>query len=120
MPSVISGELARMAEQDWGVGEAGNLHTRRHGNRSRSHYSFVTHLIATLLWGMLASAAMAQQQPPNALARANQGAVGVITGMEGDTYAWAGADLTILDDDTLACCPPSVRDPCRTSLTSSS
>jgi TRAP transporter TAXI family solute receptor len=39
------------------------------------------------------------------VARANQGVVGVITGMEGGTYARTGADLTILDSDTLRVLP---------------
>jgi TRAP transporter TAXI family solute receptor len=37
--------------------------------------------------------------------RANVGVVGVITGMEGGTYARTGADLTILDDNTLRVVP---------------
>jgi TRAP transporter TAXI family solute receptor len=48
---------------------------------------------------------MAQPQPVDPVSRANQGAVGVITGMEGGTYARTGADLTILDDDTLRVVP---------------
>jgi uncharacterized protein len=36
---------------------------------------------------------------------ANSGTVGVITGMEGGTYARTAADLTILDDDTLRVLP---------------
>lgn len=67
------------------------------------------HLIAALLCVLLAGPAMAQQQsqqqPSNLIARANQGVVGVITGMEGGTYARTGADLTILDDDTLRVLP---------------
>jgi len=39
------------------------------------------------------------------VSRGNTGAVGVITGMEGGTYARTGADLTILDDDTLRVLP---------------
>jgi TRAP-type uncharacterized transport system substrate-binding protein len=59
---------------------------------------------------MFAGPAVAQQQPqqpPNdaAIARANQGTVGVITGMEGGTYARTAADLTILDDGTLRVLP---------------
>lgn len=46
------------------------------------------------------SAAAAQQAPP-AISRGNDGAVGVITGMLGGTYAATGADLTILDNDNL-------------------
>ena len=63
------------------------------------------HVIAALLCGLLAGAAMAQQQPVDPVARANQGVVGVITGMEGGTYARTGADLTILDSDTLRVLP---------------
>ena len=63
------------------------------------------HIIAALLCVSLAGAAMAQQQPPDAVLRANQGTVGVITGMEGGTYARTGADLTILDDGTLRVLP---------------
>lgn len=105
MLSIVGRGLTRMAGHDAGVGKAGNLHTRRHATPSRLYYRFVTHLIATLLCGILASAAMAQQQPSDPLARADQGAVGVITGMEGGTYARTGADLTILDDDTLRVLP---------------
>ena len=65
----------------------------------------VQHVTAALLWGLLAGAAMAQQQPVDPVARANQGVVGVITGMEGGTYARTGADLTILDSDTLRVLP---------------
>ena len=54
---------------------------------------------------LLAGAATAQQQPMDAIAQANQGTVGVITGMEGGTYAQTGADLTILDDGTLRVLP---------------
>jgi TRAP transporter TAXI family solute receptor len=39
------------------------------------------------------------------VSRGNTGAVGVITGMEGGTYAQTGADLTILDDETLRVLP---------------
>jgi len=67
------------------------------------------HVIAALLCVLLAGSAMAQQRPPerpsDLIARANQGTVGVITGMEGGTYARTGADLTILDDDTLRVLP---------------
>jgi TRAP transporter TAXI family solute receptor len=62
-------------------------------------------IIATLLGVLLAGAATAQPQASDAVARANQGTVGVITGMEGGTYARTGADLTILDDDTLRVLP---------------
>ncbi len=63
------------------------------------------HLIAGLLCLLFAGAAVAQQQASDLVARANQGTVGVITGMEGGTYARTGADLTILDDDTLRVLP---------------
>ena len=45
-----------------------------------------------------------QPQVPQ-VARGNTPAVGVITGMEGGTYARTGADLTILDDPTLRVLP---------------
>ena len=45
------------------------------------------------------------QQPRDQVAHANLGVVGVITGMEGGTYARTGADLTILDNDTLRVLP---------------
>ena len=60
---------------------------------------------ATLLCFVSTSLAVAQQQPPDQVARANEGTVGVITGMEGGTYARTGADLTILDDGTLRVLP---------------
>jgi TRAP transporter TAXI family solute receptor len=41
----------------------------------------------------------------NTSERANGGTVGVITGMEGGTYARTAADLMILDDDTLRVLP---------------
>jgi TRAP transporter TAXI family solute receptor len=44
-------------------------------------------------------------QPAPQIARGNTGVVGVITGMEGGTYARTGADLTILDDPTLRVLP---------------
>jgi uncharacterized protein len=44
-------------------------------------------------------------QPPPQISRGNTGVVGVITGMEGGTYARTGADLTILDDQTLRVLP---------------
>jgi uncharacterized protein len=50
---------------------------------------------------MFAGIASAQQQTPDQVNRANLGTVGVITGMEGGTYAQTGADLTILDDGTI-------------------
>jgi TRAP transporter TAXI family solute receptor len=49
-------------------------------------------------------AAVTRQQAPQ-VSRGNTGAVGVITGMEGGTYARTGADLTILDDETLRVLP---------------
>jgi TRAP-type uncharacterized transport system substrate-binding protein len=52
-----------------------------------------------------AGPAVAQQRQPDQIARANEGTVGVITGMEGGTYARTGADLTILDDGTLRVLP---------------
>jgi TRAP transporter TAXI family solute receptor len=56
-----------------------------------------------------AAAAMADGtrtvQPPPLVSRGNTGVVGVITGMEGGTYARTGADLTILDDQTLRVLP---------------
>ena len=60
---------------------------------------------AALLFIASAAPAVAQQQPPGQIARANEGTVGVITGMEGGTYARTGADLTILDDGTLRVLP---------------
>ncbi len=61
--------------------------------------------IFAVLFGFCASGAVAQRQPASLIAQANQGTVGVITGMEGGTYARTGADLTILDDDTLRVMP---------------
>jgi TRAP transporter TAXI family solute receptor len=43
--------------------------------------------------------------PTPQVSRGNGGVVGVITGMEGGTYARTGADLTILDDETLRVLP---------------
>jgi TRAP transporter TAXI family solute receptor len=60
--------------------------------------------VAFLCLGV-AGAAAAQQQSPAEVAHANQGTVGVITGMEGGTYAQTAADLTILDDGTLRVLP---------------
>lgn len=65
----------------------------------------VKHLILAILIVAFARGASAQQQPPDLVAHANHGAVGVITGMEGGTYARTGADLTILDDDALRVLP---------------
>ena len=62
-------------------------------------------MVFTWLCILFAATARAQSQPPDPAARANQGTVGVITGMEGGTYARTGADLTILDDDTLRVLP---------------
>lgn len=45
------------------------------------------------------------QIPAPQVSRGSTGAVGVITGMEGGTYARTGADLTILDDETLRVLP---------------
>jgi uncharacterized protein len=45
------------------------------------------------------------RSPASQITRGNQGVVGIITGMEGDTYARTGADLTILDDDQLRVLP---------------
>jgi uncharacterized protein len=64
------------------------------------------HILIALLCIAFAAGAQAQaQQTGDPIARANQGVVGVITGMEGGTYARTGADLTILDDDTLRVLP---------------
>src|SRR5271166_2890697 len=62
-------------------------------------------LLAALLCVMFACPAMAQRLPGEEVTRANQGVVGVITGMEGGTYARTAADLTILDSDTLRVLP---------------
>jgi TRAP transporter TAXI family solute receptor len=62
-------------------------------------------IFAALLCTAFACAAMAQQPPQDPIVHANQGTIGVITGMEGGTYARTGADLTILDDDTLRVLP---------------
>ena len=75
------------------------------GNPGRTNGGFMKYTIAALLGVSLAGSVMAQQQPADAVARANQGTVGVITGMEGGTYARTGADLTILDDDALRVLP---------------
>lgn len=60
---------------------------------------------AALLFIVSVSLAVAQQQPPDQVARANVGTVGVIIGTEGGTYARTGADLTILDDGTFLVLP---------------
>ncbi len=57
------------------------------------------HLLALVLSFVLGGVALGQ--PSDSSTKANQGTVGVITGMEGGTYAQTGADLTILDDGTL-------------------
>lgn len=62
-------------------------------------------VLSTLLCVLFASTAIAQQSPQDLIVRANQGTVGVITGMEGGTYARTAADLTILDDDNLRVLP---------------
>src|SRR6185312_16204392 len=62
-------------------------------------------IVAALLCALIAVPCMAQQQPRDPVAQANQGTIGVITGMEGGTYARTAADLTILDDDTLRVLP---------------
>ena len=62
-------------------------------------------VIAAVLCVMFSGTAMAQQQATDAANQANHGSVGVITGMEGGTYARTGADLTILDDGTLRVLP---------------
>ena len=61
-------------------------------------------LIPAFLCILLAVPALARQ-PQDPIASANQGTVGVITGMEGGTYARTAADLTILDSDTLRVLP---------------
>ena len=66
------------------------------------------HFLSAILFIAFAAQAVAQQsapRPADAVARANQGVVGIITGMEGGTYARTGADLTILDDETLRVVP---------------
>jgi TRAP transporter TAXI family solute receptor len=67
---------------------------------------FLKRIVPALLCVLFVGPAMAQQQAQEQVVfRANQGTVGVITGMEGGTYARTGADLTILDDDTLRVLP---------------
>ena len=65
----------------------------------------VRQLVAALLCVMFACAAVAQRLTQDEATRANQGVVGVITGMEGGTYARTAADLTILDSETLRVLP---------------
>ncbi|HUB13486.1 MAG TPA: TAXI family TRAP transporter solute-binding subunit [Acetobacteraceae bacterium] len=74
------------------------------GERYASKGTNVMKLILALLWVLLAVPAFAQQ-PQVLISRANQGTVGVITGMEGGTYARTAADLTILDSDSLRVLP---------------
>ena len=63
-------------------------------------------IVTVLLCLLSASPALAQRQPPPPqAATANEGTVGVITGMEGGTYARTGSDLTLLDDDRLRVLP---------------
>ena len=61
-------------------------------------------IIAALSCVLFVGSAFGQQRQELTV-RANQGTVGVITGMEGGTYARTAADLTILDDDTLRVLP---------------
>jgi uncharacterized protein len=81
------------------------------GGRHRAGFNqecagrIVKYSVVALLSALLAFPAYAQQQPRDQIQHANQGTVGVITGMEGGTYARTGADLTILDDDTLRVLP---------------
>ena len=62
-------------------------------------------VIAAIIFVVSTGAAVAQQLSAEQAMRANQGTVGVITGMEGGTYARTGADLTILDDGALRVLP---------------
>jgi TRAP transporter TAXI family solute receptor len=64
-----------------------------------------TILTAFLLLIFVGHATAQQPQPTSEVSHANQGTVGVITGMEGGTYAQTAADLTILDDGTLRVLP---------------
>jgi len=52
-------------------------------------------ILAIALYAGFVASVSAQQQPAGDVYRANQGTVGVITGMEGGTYAQTAADLTI-------------------------
>lgn len=73
---------------------------------SNSRGSLMRLVVATTLLCIVSSClAVAQPQSPDQIARANEGTVGVITGMEGGTYARTGADLTILADSTLRVLP---------------
>lgn len=60
--------------------------------------------LAVLATMFLAGSAIAQS-PQDLTVQANAGTVGVITGMEGGTYAKTAADLTILDSSTLRVLP---------------
>jgi TRAP transporter TAXI family solute receptor len=81
----------------------------------RAHTVLVVLLLALggagITQGQISARAQAQTAPSagNAptpqVSRGNDGVVGVITGMEGGTYARTGADLTILDDDSLRVLP---------------
>jgi TRAP transporter TAXI family solute receptor len=63
------------------------------------------YIIIAIVYCAFAGMAVAQKQQAPQPQSANQGTVGVITGMEGGTYARTAADLTILDDDTLRVLP---------------
>jgi TRAP transporter TAXI family solute receptor len=62
-------------------------------------------ILTFVLCASFAVSARGQPQPAGEVYRANQGTVGVISGMEGGTYAQTAADLTILDDGTLRVLP---------------
>jgi uncharacterized protein len=62
-------------------------------------------ILTIILCASFVSRAGAQQQPASDIYRANQGTVGIITGMVGGTYAQTASDLTILDDGTLRVLP---------------
>ena len=61
--------------------------------------------LAALLFFSLSAPALADPQPRDPVIVANQGTVGVITGMEGGTYARTASDLTILDEPALRVLP---------------
>ena len=61
--------------------------------------------LVALLCISFAVPVVAQQTARDPVGFANQGTVGVITGMEGGTYARTASDLTILDDGTLRVLP---------------
>ena len=65
----------------------------------------IRNLGLVLLWITLAGPVAAQSPPGDPAIQANDGTVGVITGMEGGTYARTGADLTILDSNRLRVLP---------------